>query len=580
VSNINVGALQNNLQSINSNINAVGDLVSDVQAQVGRVSQDLASTNHELVALRHQFDEFVLQAERTANVQRSEVKLGVLKDDLEREFGHYGVVRRSSLGTLQAFDAGLVSNRSVQQVSEELMIQSPRYWLAPALVALAAWSRDDEELAKRAVDEAFSRDRQKTSLFFALVLRRQNRLDSATRWLRQYFTSLDPRALHREFAVVLEGVAQDAFGPAGRNLVLDQLSAWSGLLREESAIAEEQVIAWQQEISIQRGSVDDDLYPYLSAMSPQWGDVKRSLEHASALGFTHDKYRAILDAQPPASAKIEDQMDDLLEILITEFDTEELPRRREISFHEAVVDSAGDLVRAREAAEAEAEALQETLDAVSLVTQTAIRPQNLGISSNTQRLAIGANKADFVLGTGRYAADYRRVHRSEVDLTLGPNHSNYASTLGFSSWTVSTQLEQGQAERSLFDTWDAVLAAHIASVSFKRSTLVLPIVATVVALLIGLIGGPVLMLILTLVVGGGAYWFVRSRKNRADAAVAEAERAREAAKAVSRDQYRSAVAEWVDSGIVYREADARETDLLSLIDSWPTLTTETTASAA
>ena len=37
---------------------------------------------------------------------------------------------------------GNISNAVATNVAEELMIQTPRYWLAPALVALAAWSHD------------------------------------------------------------------------------------------------------------------------------------------------------------------------------------------------------------------------------------------------------------------------------------------------------------------------------------------------------------------------------------------------------------------------------------------------------
>ena len=153
---------------VNSNLTAVGENVDVIDGK-------LSSTQDELAELRRQFEEYVKQAERTANVQRAETKVGTLKADLEREFGHYKVVRRSSIGLLQAFDVGNVSESTASQISEELMIQTPRYWLAPALVALAAWSRDDEDICKISITEAYNRSQAKTALFFALVLRREKR---------------------------------------------------------------------------------------------------------------------------------------------------------------------------------------------------------------------------------------------------------------------------------------------------------------------------------------------------------------------------------------------------------------------
>ena len=108
------------VNSINRMHSSLETQVSSVDRRVGQVAADLATTTSELRELRQQFEEFVLVAERTANVQRSEVKLGTLKDDLERAYGHYSKVRRSSIGMLQAFDIGNVSDKTVRQVSEKL----------------------------------------------------------------------------------------------------------------------------------------------------------------------------------------------------------------------------------------------------------------------------------------------------------------------------------------------------------------------------------------------------------------------------------------------------------------------------
>ena len=126
-----ISDVQNNILLLNGKMDTMG-------AQVGAVTQDLNTTRQKLQELAEAFEKFSRQAERIAVVQRAETQLGNLKSELDRVYGHYALVRRTSVGVLQAFDVGNVTNDVVAQVSEELMIQSPRYWLAPALVGLAA----------------------------------------------------------------------------------------------------------------------------------------------------------------------------------------------------------------------------------------------------------------------------------------------------------------------------------------------------------------------------------------------------------------------------------------------------------
>ena len=392
--------------------------VSDVGYKVGTVANDLTVTRSELEQLKADFEAFVRTHERTRLVQLAETRLGTLKSDLEREYGHYGLVRRTSVGILQAFDIGNVRNQTVHGLSEELMIQTPKYWLAPALVALAAWSKDDEELARKSVEAAFSRDPKKTSLFFALTLRRQARLPEATRWLRHYFVSLDPRALSREFAVLLEAVAQDGFGAEGRQLVVEHLAQWRDILRDEPEIVSAQVHKWRGEILNHRGTVDDSTFSFLAHGSPDWPQVKEALEHSSAHEFVIGKYTGVRDTVTGLTASVADRLDDLLEILVSEFDEDELPLRRELIFQEAIIEHDGDADRARAAAELDVVALDERIDALSLQTHTAFRPDLFGVSAATQQIAVGSSAEDFLSAIGQFSRDYRSTWPDVIEIVL------------------------------------------------------------------------------------------------------------------------------------------------------------------
>lgn len=565
------------LDEVHRSINQLGhvmetvqDSVSSVASEVGNVRSDLSSTRGELQELRQRFDDYVLQAERTAAVQRSETVLGNLEAELEREYGHYKQVRRSSIGTLQAFDIGNVTNRTVQQVSEELMIQTPRYWLAPALVALAAWSRDDQDLADKSVGAAFSRDPAKTGLFFALVLRRQGRAEAATRWLKHYLDSLDPRALTREFAAILEATAQDAFGAFGRELVAEQLVEWNALLRADPAVGAKQVEVWTDELRIHRGVLDEDLYPHLSKTTPQWGELKDLLEHASAHRNASAKFTGVRDTRVALTADVSDRLDDILEILVTEYDEEELPYARQVIYHKAVIDSNGDLERAKETADALSTALDETLDLVTMQTQIALRPEMLGSSVGTQQVAIGIGREDFGKALAAYDAGYRRRYLNQVDIVLDPQHSSFAINLGFPGWQTNTSVPQEEGERALAATWAQAMANHLERVRFKPMTALWPAIGALVATFIGFLIAPMAGVVLLLLVGGGAAGYVFWKKKEADKAYNDALGMQEQAMHFSVDVYRAAIAEYVDATIAYREEDELSSSLNDLIKTWPT----------
>lgn len=561
------------INRIHDHIDTVGTAlesqISSVDANVGEVRSDLRLTSDELKQLRRDFDEFTLQAQRTALVQQSETKIGSLKAELDRQYGHYDVVRRTSTGLLQAFDVGNVTNEVARMVSEELMIQTPRYWLAPAIVALSAWSQDNTEIVEKSVQEAYSRDQAKTSLFFALVLRRQGRTDSAVRWLRHYLSSLDSTALTREFAIILEATSYDAFGPGGQRLLTGRMTKWCDELRKRQEIVEAQISSWVDEFAVESQALADSEYRVLAELCPQWSTIKDQLEAASALPNMHDKYTAIKDFESTLPKVLEDLLDDILDDLVREYDEEELPLRREVTYHEAIVEEAGDKERAESRAAAFLKALDETHDVVSLQTQAAINPEALGVSTQTQRIAIGVGQSDFRTAVGRYCAEYRQKHISSAEVTLDREHSNYASTYNFPGWTGRTDQDEQAAIGALTGVWNKVFDDLVEALRFDNKFYIKPGLIAAVVGVIAFFIHPALGL---LVVAGGAgvvYYLGEQARKGAQTSIDAINGARQPAIEKSVSMYRDAVAEFVDAEIVYQDLDCQEVDVISLIDSWP-----------
>lgn len=551
---------------------AIDSVRSDVVAvkhSVDIVQSDVHSTRSMLDDLRLRFEEFVVNAERTANVQRSETKLSGLKDDLEREFGHWQVVRRTTIGVLQAFDVGNVSNRTVGQISEELMISTPRYWLAPALVALASWSKDEEDLAQVSIEEAYQRDPKKTALFFALVLRRQGRDEMATRWLRHYFAGVDPAAISREFTVVFEAAAQGAFGAGGSHLAAEKLRDWVADLRSDDTVVEAQITRWEEFLAVQSLVIHPDDFPTLQQVSPEWPQLKWLIEHASALpeGVAH--FEGVREKLFVGRGRAEDMLDDLLEQLVSDYDPEELPLRREIATHEAIIEEDGDKDRARQRAELAQEGLEETTDAVSLQTMLAMQPETLGASVKTQQIAIGASRGDIVRAVSRYTAHYRANVPPTVGIALSTEHSGFARAFGFPGWSTRTDVPEPDAVRSLTEVWNTAFQTYLDAQKVATGKFVLwGVIGGLAGLLFLFVFWPLGLLILLGTAAVIAFKY-RAAKRIVDANIANLEGNRESAVQESILVLRKATAEFHDAGEYYSELDGKEDELIRIIETWP-----------
>lgn len=556
------------LGQIDSHINALGDAVRMVGGQVSAVGAETAMTRTELSQLRTDFERFVLEAGRTANVQRAETKVGALQGQVEHEFGHYKVVRRSAVGILQQFDTGLVSEETVRNIGEQLMVQTPRYWLAPVLVALASWVGDDRYLCERAVEEAFRRSPTKSPLFFALVLRRQGREEAAVRWLRHYLNGLDPTTLGRDFAVILEAISQGAFGPAGRELASQSLDRWRVLLAADDEVNDAQVKRWRVECEEHAGPVTPESFPRLAKTCPQWPALQQALSGAETHRALQDKYGALMAEEKPVTMRLEDAVDDILDRLVSEYDNEELPLRRELAFQQAVIDNVGDLDRAQATADAGAAVFEETLDYLTIQTTSSLQPDQIGVSRATQRMAVAACHEWFGRAHQEFTLGYRSALPTDVEAQLDYQHTIASRIFQLPQWKGSFETPLEDLERDLAAHWDRHTKAYIAGFAYDwRRKAILPavIVALLFIVLVGASAG--VAFFLAAVVGGIWAAVIYSRYDSARKAQKQAAQLIAQAKQESIAELRGAGAELTDWASRYRAADGEEPRTRQLIAS-------------
>ncbi len=171
------------LSQIEWDLKNIHDNVATVHSEIAGVSADVASIEDRLETLARQFTDFVERDIRDKALQIAHTLLIQIRQELDQKYGHYETVRRHTTGILQATDIKLVRQEAITTAAEELMLATPRYWLAPALVSVAAWLDDNKDLAERATAEAVKRDVNKAALYYALLSRRMGRLGATAAWL-------------------------------------------------------------------------------------------------------------------------------------------------------------------------------------------------------------------------------------------------------------------------------------------------------------------------------------------------------------------------------------------------------------
>ncbi|MFC4334516.1 hypothetical protein [Salininema proteolyticum] len=375
------------LNGLNSSINEIMNRQESVELLVHEVRTLLEANNNRVDQLQTEFHEFMVADTLAKNVQLAQTQLNTIRQEVDANFGHYSAVRLHATGILQGMDAGLIPHSTIRQATEELMISTPRYWLAPALVALAAWIRDDKPLADRGLKESLRRDNDKTSLFFALVLRRVERDEPAVRWLSQYLARQDADRLGQEFAVLLDAVANGGFGPAAKELILERGASWYDRLVSDEDAVEAQVERWCEYIGSHRRNPPTD-FPNLRALSPDWPQLENAYKLSTVFGPAAEEVRRVYEKPLNRSRTLAEQVDNLLQRLVTSFDEEEAPLRRKEAELLDVIGSGGDLDAARKRTAATQEAFDSEINFLDLLSNSALAPEDTGVSRSTQRLAI------------------------------------------------------------------------------------------------------------------------------------------------------------------------------------------------
>lgn len=405
--------LNDNLKGINKNINHLNNNLNSFNSQLGNINSEIGNINNQQQALDGRMnamsgiiDDFIKTDKEKRELQLAENMQESLKQDLSNKFGYYEEIRRTVLGILQAVDSGIVRHEIMQDAAESLMIKTPNYWLAPAMVAIVAWVRDDREDTERALNEALRRDDYKTTLFFMLLMRRLGRDEACHQWVQRYLMHQDPYHLDREFVMILEAAATGSFPQPSRELIISTVDGWLNLLTQTDQYINEQKNEWLKFFQ-NKGRLDNKEYPFLEKHCTNWADLKSSMKKVKLHQFLISYIKNILNTPVDESKTSKNQLDEILSLLITNFDDEEFELQKKIKLNQLIIDQKKDKRSGKPDYSAQQKAFEEKTNFLQMLTNVAFIPELAGGTHATQPLAVAISSPWIVEAHESYTAEYR-----------------------------------------------------------------------------------------------------------------------------------------------------------------------------
>jgi len=434
------------LSGIFNSLRNLNDNIAQVSNQVGFMTTELNQTRSELSRLEQAFADFVESDLKAKELSLAETRQVKVRQELDTTFEYYGIVRRQATGILQASDIQLVRKETLRSATEELMISAPRYWLAPALVALSAWLGDNRDLAQRALAEAIRRDDEKTSLFFALIARRAGRNEVNRTWLDRYFGLQNPSKLNRQTVVMVDALANGVFGVDVTLHCGKRISSWIAELSEQAGFVEAQRVQWGKALLSKAPNKDHAArYPNLQRFCPTWPILNQAINGVAMHELVLGHFQSMFQGEISPAASVLAAVDDLLSKLVTSFDDEELPLRRQDEMCRLIIEEGGDRRAAQKRYDLQATVLDEAVDFTQLLTNAAMHPEVSHVTRATQRFAV-AHSRNWILDAH---ADVTAKARMAVPADV---------TLDIEGWQGVTQ--NGDNEAELLENLQQEIAAR------------------------------------------------------------------------------------------------------------------------
>ncbi|MCH5671575.1 hypothetical protein [Streptomyces gilvus] len=429
------------------------DHMAATLAQVGSAVQavkDTVTASHEVL------DDFVERYGRDQLVVNAQAELTQLTVEWKADFAQRERVRSLARGlthtlTAQAVTSGLIDRDTIEACVREQFLLETAYWLAPAIMSVAARHNGESTQASRATAHAVWLDSAKAKLFFALTCSRLGELSEAAGWMDRYLNSLNRDDLGPEFTVVLEAIANAELGYDAYTYAREAMARW---FREDGTAFQTvpapapspHLAPWAARLmEFGRDSSGGRRFAALQELTGmEWPALETGWRTATALKGTLNFLESFptVDDTPARQGRYADSA---LDHLIDQLEPDEAELQERMARLRALIKHGGDVEAAAAAAD-ESQQDIERLDFATLLERAVFQPELLQLGVPARRLAL-----DCVWESVRAtAASMAQTSRSLLPAVV---------TLSYGDWTC----EYSTASAATFDAAGAAdeLARHV-----------------------------------------------------------------------------------------------------------------------
>ncbi|MGH3189032.1 MAG: hypothetical protein ACRDPY_28775 [Streptosporangiaceae bacterium] len=409
-------------------ISGLHSRVSGVEGSVARLSDRVDGLEKRLLRrvgeLQKTVDEFVSEYRHDRFITSARNDLAEARHDLEQGFGKHKEVRDLASGIIYVVKSGFISKAVILDVTERLAIKTPRYWLAPAILAVAAWLDGDKDRYVESIKTALALDHSKTALFMTLLLRHQARTQDMRDWIASYLAGLEPTNLPTDFAVVIEAVTGRTLGVDSSPQLVRRLTGWYESAASSRDAEDEEIGQWERNLmGLAPAGEAAGAFPALAKNAPDWELLRKRHEAATAIEAADEYFRGRFAEGADVPADLDEKISLLLKNLAEDADPAENRILQRIRRAEAVIETEDHAAAERRVAAEEADRAR-ALNILSLVTRAAFPAGRRRAPTMTELLSI-------VMSQRFITAAAEKVHRghqppASVAIRLGERQFSFS----------------------------------------------------------------------------------------------------------------------------------------------------------
>lgn len=494
---IDISHLERKIDNLTNTTVQLGSMINDA-------NEAIANANENIQILTKKFEEMMDEQRNQAALQQAATELVRVRQELEHNYGNYKVIRETMLGVLQATDLALVKKSTISRVSEELMLSTPKYWLAPCLVAVSAWIGNDRELAERAIAEAVKRDEERTSITMALICRRNNRIQTCYEWLSIYFAHQDSARFSEGSFAYIDAYVNGVFGPDEKHMCDDYVAKWMNEIRGNSSKLEET----QEKIWIEYCSKFSQdigyMFPDLSDSVKEYHNINEYVSRILSVDSIANNLTSINNAYIDENS-LKAKIDKSLIQLISRYNEDEEPLRKEEEYLKAIKYFEGDKDAAkRSMIKIEQERQQKTMNLVEQMTNAITTDKD--VAPSQRKTAVSFLSGYIRKGFKTYISEKKEAFPSQITI-------NVDGWTGVTSDGSNTEQMYVEFERDMGRRYnEEVEKASKDGLKVKQISAIVLAVLGVICLFVAVPLG-IIMLVIAAIVG---YVAIKTKKDTAN----------------------------------------------------------------